>query len=98
MHVHCIYSGTSLLWTPLSQENVNVSTLVRCQSFFQRLIFIPKHAIGTSETVLIREVSLFQRCTSFKRGSTGEDMDAACFAHAPAHYVNILTIIQYLRS
>ena len=34
-------------------------------SLFQRLICTQKYAIGTSETVLIREVSLFQRRKRF---------------------------------
>ena len=39
------------------------TVLIREVSLFQRLIYTQKYAIGTSETVLIREVS-------FKRGST----------------------------
>ena len=52
-----MYSGTSLLWTLLGQENV------REVSLFQRLICTQKYVyyFGASETVLIREVSLFQR-------------------------------------
>ena len=55
----CTYSGTSLLWTPLSQMCPSV------HNNFQRLICTQKYTIETSETVLIREVSLFQRliCT-----------------------------------
>ena len=42
--------------------------LIREVSLFQRLICTQEYTIGTSETVLIREVSLLQ--VSFKRGST----------------------------
>ena len=49
-----VYSGTSLL---LGQKNF----FIREVSLFQRLILL-KYTIGTSETVLIREESLFQRC------------------------------------
>ena len=43
--------------------------LTREVSIFQRLICTQEYTIGTSKTVLIREVSLSQRCP-LKRGST----------------------------
>ena len=50
-----MYSGTSLLWIPETCRGVLI----------QGLICTQKCTIGTLETVLIREVSLFQ--VTFKR-------------------------------
>ena len=55
VHVH-----TCVQWK-LSIVDANQSVFIREVSLFQRLICTQKHTIGTSETVLTREVSLFWR-------------------------------------
>ena len=50
------FSGTSLLWTPLGQESCPNQ---RCE--VDLYTKVRTYTIGTSEAVLIREVSLFQR-------------------------------------
>ena len=53
-----LYSGTSLLWTPLGPHKV--SWLKRCP-YFQRLFCMLLCVAETAGSVLIREVSLFRR-------------------------------------
>ena len=53
-----MYSGTSLLQTPLGPHEV--SRLKRCPYFRRHFVHSSMYIAGTTGSVLIREVSLFQ--------------------------------------